>query len=212
MEELQNLRLSSSLENLILEYRKEKPLDTDSKEFKQAVAAVVVMFGIKQLPDKLTMAYINNYLNERAPKFSIREFILAFQLTAEGELPRVEHYNLFSLEFVSKVLRNYARVRSSINIRKTYVVKENQPLLPESSWLTTLLKLYHDYGHFPSAYNWRAVYDEMKIDADLNAVMDSIRKERRAKMQEPLEYAALQIEAMKKIVIEKLKSDEQYNH
>jgi hypothetical protein len=42
--------------------------------------------------------------------------------------------------------------------------------------------------------------------------MDSIRKERRAKMQEPLEYAALELEAMKKIVIEKIKSDEQYNH
>lgn len=77
-------------------------------EFKHALIRPMVMAGIKTLPSDLETQLLYEQIQKYFKFISLSDFYLAFELNSLGQLwPRVEHFNLFNIAFLSDVLNKY---------------------------------------------------------------------------------------------------------
>lgn len=77
-------------------------------EFKHALVRPMVTAGIKTLPSDLETQLLYDQVTKYYKHISLGDFYLAFELNSLGKIwPRVEHFNLFNLAFLSDVLTRY---------------------------------------------------------------------------------------------------------
>lgn len=68
----------------------------------------ITISGIKQLPSQEEFTILSQLIVEKYGNITLGELQLAFDMNALGtEWNRIEHYNMFSVQFVSDVLRQY---------------------------------------------------------------------------------------------------------
>jgi len=124
-------------------------------EFRKIVATISVGSGLKELPnDTLNALLYSTYLEIFAARVNKHELQLAFTMNMTGQLdPKVEHYQLFSVEFMSSVLNNYLKKRQAANIEHNRMQIEKQHALPAPDITVSVLEQiitdcneYHDTG------------------------------------------------------------------
>ncbi len=77
-------------------------------QFKMSMVKPITISGIKQLPSQEEFTILSQLIVEKYGNITLGELQLAFDMNALGtEWTRIEHYNMFSVQFVSDVLRQY---------------------------------------------------------------------------------------------------------
>jgi hypothetical protein len=77
-------------------------------QFKMSMVKPITISGIKQLPSQEEFTILSQLIVEKYGNITLGEMQLAFDLNALGtEWTRIEHYNMFSIQYVSDVLSNY---------------------------------------------------------------------------------------------------------
>ena len=77
-------------------------------QFKMSMVKPITISGIKQLPSQEEFNVLSQLIVEKYGNITLGELQLAFDMNALGtEWTRIEHYNMFSVQFVSDVLRQY---------------------------------------------------------------------------------------------------------
>jgi hypothetical protein len=78
------------------------------QEFKMSMVKPITISGIKQLPSQEEFTILSQLIVEKYGNITLGEMQLAFDLNALGtEWTRIEHYNMFSVQYVSDVLTRY---------------------------------------------------------------------------------------------------------
>jgi hypothetical protein len=79
-----------------------------ASQFKMSMVKPITISGIKQLPSQEEFTILSQLIVEKYGNITLGELQLAFDMNALGtEWNRIEHYNMFSVQFVSDVLRQY---------------------------------------------------------------------------------------------------------
>lgn len=98
-----------------------------AQEFKMSMIKPITISGIKQLPSQEEFSILSDLIKDKYGFMTIAELQLAFDLNALGtEWIRVEHFNMFSVQYVSDVLKSfidYGR-KTQQDIKKKEVRKE----------------------------------------------------------------------------------------
>lgn len=91
--------------------------DSTLPMFKALVAKAIVMSGIKQLPSQEETQLLYDTTQQYYRFLTISELGLAFQLNAVGQhWKRIEHYGIFSIQFLSDVLNAYKVYKMQLNL------------------------------------------------------------------------------------------------
>jgi len=78
------------------------------QQFKMSMVKPITISGIKQLPSQEEFNILSQLIVEKYGNITLGEMQLAFDLNALGtEWTRIEHYNMFSVQYVSDVLTRY---------------------------------------------------------------------------------------------------------
>ena len=78
------------------------------QQFKMSMVKPITISGIKQLPSQEEFTILSQLIVEKYGNITLGEMQLAFDLNALGtEWTRIEHYNMFSVQYVSDVLTRY---------------------------------------------------------------------------------------------------------
>lgn len=102
----------------IIEAKSETGIELTQQNFRRSIARVIAACAIKQLPDELlTGLCYNLYTKKYARLITLAEFDLAFELNLTGDLPeKINHYQVFSAEFMCDVLNAYLQKQRQANI------------------------------------------------------------------------------------------------
>lgn len=148
-------------------------------EFRKIVGTICVGSGLKELPSSTLYALLySTYLDIFSARINKHELQLAFTLNMTGQLqPKVEHYQLFSVEFMSNVLNNYITKRQAANIEHNRAQIEKQKELPPPDITISVLEqilsdldAYHATGQetfligFPVATKLEYMHDLVNVD------------------------------------------------
>ena len=96
-------------------------------QFKMSMVKPITISGIKQLPSQEEFTILSQLITERYGNLTMGEMQLAFDINALGtEWTRVDHYNMFSVQYVSDVIKafiEYSR-KTQQDIQKKEVRKQ----------------------------------------------------------------------------------------
>lgn len=97
-------------------------------QFKMSMVKPITISGIKQLPSQEEFTILSQLIVEKYGNITLGEMQLAFDLNALGtEWTRIEHYNMFSVQYVSDVLTKY--IDYSRNLSQIIAKKETRKQL-----------------------------------------------------------------------------------
>ncbi len=142
----------------IVEAKTAPAIELTQQNFRRSVARVIAACAIKQLPDELmTGLCFNLYVKKYAAHIPLAEFDLAFELNLTADLAeKVNHYQVFSAEFMCQVLNLYMQKRRQANVALNRM-QSAQPVihtLPTGDTRNQLLQQlsedylqYHSTGH-----------------------------------------------------------------
>ena len=97
------------------------------QDFKISMVKPLTISGIKQLPSQEEFTILSNLIMSKYSTLTVGDLQLAFDLNALGtEWTRIDHYNMFSVQYVSDVLTKYIEYnrKMHIEIKKKEVRKE----------------------------------------------------------------------------------------
>jgi len=117
---------SSSVKNKIAEIMIGKPITKD--EFLENLNKVLLICTIKAELSDIELELIKDTFRLKyADKLTSNEFLTAFQFNQAGLLPlRVDHYQVFGIEFMTKVLDAYLIERHNVELKNIETQKEIQ--------------------------------------------------------------------------------------
>lgn len=98
-----------------------------AQEFKLSMVKPMTISGIKQLPSQEEFTILSQLIVDKYGSLSVGDIQLAFDLNALGtEWTRIDHFNMFSIQYVSDVLTNYINYSRKIHLdlKKKEVRKE----------------------------------------------------------------------------------------
>lgn len=105
----------------------------DEQQFRELIAQAAVINAIKDLPSDIEVTMLQSVMENAYRTTSIKDWQTAFMLNAIGkEWKRVEAFNLFSISFLSDVIKSYDEYKAKMwrELNKSLVVHE-----PESKQL-----------------------------------------------------------------------------
>lgn len=148
--------------------------DFTSREFREMLVSAMKETGIQQIPSKETMHSIVRYLSYIAPKMSIAELRLAFELLNTIQIDiYLERPPVLNLRLISQLVMEYARLRSLIkHERRIYAnpVTDKQVITSDEEWLSGLRDYIMSNNTLPLAYRWvncvKALISENVITED----------------------------------------------
>ena len=97
------------------------------QDFKISMVKPLTISGIKQLPSQEEFTILSNLIMSKYSTLTVGDLQLAFDLNALGtEWTRIDHFNMFSVQYVSDVLTKYIEYnrKMHIEIKKKEVRKE----------------------------------------------------------------------------------------
>ena len=98
------------------------------QQFKMSMVKPITISGIKQLPSQEEFTILSQLIVEKYGNLTLGEMQLAFDINALGtEWTRIEHYNMFSVQYVSDVLTKY--IDYSRNLSQIIAKKETRKQL-----------------------------------------------------------------------------------
>lgn len=142
------------------------------KEFRHVVADVIEQTGVKQLPSETVMASVIKYMTFVAPKMSLDEFRLAFEMLNTGQFDVfVERPPLFNLRLVSQVANEYHRLRMMAGHEQRIYAPPPESVKVESSndeWLNGLKNHLAAHGQLPLGYRWLNCVEALLCNGTVN--------------------------------------------
>jgi hypothetical protein len=158
----------------------------DTETLNESFRYVMMLVGIRarNLPDKTENIVLYAYLRKYFGMFTIQEFRIAFELAIAGELSlkddEVKCFDNFSCEYMSRILKAYRKLSSSIidfAERKQQPVK---PLLPPADYKPAELvdTFYQEFlkGEFNLKFVSGMVYDTAFKDCNLEIGHNDLMK------------------------------------
>lgn len=152
---------------VILRHYQEQRISEE--ELLKAIAAISVLYGVKEPPDDLTFGFLKDYILNDAPKMSYNELIQAFKMNAADELEseKVVCYGMITFEFFVAVVKNYCHERSKAiteqwkkpnpNLKQ---IEAPQPI-KEGQAVKALEEFIEKHGTMPAAFPFGLVWDEL---------------------------------------------------
>jgi hypothetical protein len=100
-------------------------------EFKMSMVKPITISGIKQLPSQEEFTVLSQLIVDEYGTMTMAELQLAFDINALGtEWTRIDHYNMFSVQYVSDVLKAF--IEFSRKVQQELKKKEVKKELPMS--------------------------------------------------------------------------------
>jgi hypothetical protein len=133
--------------------------------FGQAIGYVCISVGIKTIPDEILYSSLKrsfSYFDHVTPD----EFQMAFELNSIGELgERIQHYQLFSVEFLSDVVKRYISMRDDTIVEFSRLCEPTEAEFSHNTpeeYYDRLLKYVTEKKEVPLFWNWQAVFRHMR--------------------------------------------------
>lgn len=142
---------------------KERPAQFE-KKFKDIIALIGTISGIKDTPDELTEGLLLDYFKTRLQGFTFDDFRLAFTMNAAGEFgQRVDHFNLLDIKFVSQVMDLYLEQKIAVSrrIKALLPPPDDKIITPDESY-AGLVGYVKKHGTFPLTWSWNLAYQYME--------------------------------------------------
>ena len=101
-----------------------------AQEFRELIAQAAVINAIKDLPSDIEVTMLQSVMQNSYRVTSFQDWQTAFMLNAIGkEWKRVDAFNLFSIAFVSDVLKNYEEYKAKTwrELNKALILPEAEP-------------------------------------------------------------------------------------
>lgn len=148
---------------------KKLPEEKQEDSIRKMIVAACAFLGIKNLPDKLTAPFIIRFIKTNFSSLSAEAMVQAFELNALGSFEtekkkRHEHYQNFSIEFVSDVLGDYLMMkRKAVNdFKQLTAPTDADPQESDESVYNWLLSYLEKNKAMPTICNWNKVYCHME--------------------------------------------------
>ena len=134
--------------------------------FSKTIAHIVILRGIKSLPDDITFEGLKRAL-QYFNQLTFSEINIAFELDNMRLLgDRVNHFGLFSVEFFTDVLIKFRDFSDSIfhEYRMKFEVEKPKEFIPQpdSVHYDSLVKYVEEKQMVPTFWAWQNVYQHMK--------------------------------------------------
>jgi hypothetical protein len=134
--------------------------------FKKTIAHIVILRGIKTLPDEITYEGLRRSLLYHQ-NLTFAEINLAFELDNMRLLgERVNHFGLFSVEFFTDVLIKFRDFSDSIfhEYRMKFELEKPKEFIPPSNttYYNSLVEYVKEHRIVPQFWAWQNVYEHMK--------------------------------------------------
>lgn len=110
-----NRSLSADEQDIVDAISSPKVSSATAQEFRELIAQAAVINAIKDLPSDIEVTMLQSVMNNSYRSTSFKDWQTAFMLNAIGkEWKRVDAFNLFSIAFVSDVLKNYEEYKAKM--------------------------------------------------------------------------------------------------
>lgn len=149
-----------------------KFMDLSPEATAMKIMDAAILSGCKP-PDQQDYYHIITAIEDKFPMITCEEFLLAFRLNSYGEYAKkIEHFNLFSMDYLVQVLNAYyqhraeAVIKSDNHAAKIAYEASNKPTAEQErqSRINTLLLIKKDWEGVKSDTNYKITIAWAKYD------------------------------------------------
>ena len=161
--------------------------------FKELIAYGSSTCGVNTEPDRYTMGNLNTYVFSQLKNYTFEEIKRAIYFNAAGEFPeRIPHYNLFDMEFLSKVMTEWLIIKNKTRNKITELLPKPKDPQPETNEqrFQGLLNYITVNNKFPDFWAWIQVWEHMEesglirdSEEEKKALWKKVKSELEAKLE-----------------------------